>query len=77
MELFLGIDGGGSKCKAIIMNKDNEILGTGISGPGNPLHGFEQATNSITESAKLALDDAGLENIELNELLAGVGSSGC
>jgi len=75
-ELFLGIDGGGSKCKTIIMNKDNEILGTGISGPGNPLHGFEQATNSITESAKLALEDAGLAHIELSELVAGVGLAG-
>ena len=75
-ELFLGIDGGGSKCKAIIMNKDNEVLGTGISGPGNPLHGFEQATNSITESAKLALADANLSHIELNELNAGVGLAG-
>jgi len=75
-ELFLGIDGGGSKCKAIIMNKNNEILGTGISGPGNPLHGFEQATYSITESANLALADAGLSHIELNELHAGVGLAG-
>ncbi|MCP4985883.1 MAG: ATPase [Colwellia sp.] len=75
-ELFLGIDGGGSKCKAIVMNRDNEILGTGISGPGNPLHGFEQATSSITESAKLALKDAGLDNIELSEIVAGVGLAG-
>jgi len=75
-ELFLGIDGGGSKCKAIVMNENNEILGTGISGPGNPLHGFEQATRSITESAKLALKDAGLSHIELNELNAGVGLAG-
>jgi glucosamine kinase len=75
-ELLLGIDGGGTKCKAIIMNKNNEILGTGISGPGNPLHGFEQATNSITESAKLALEDAGLSHIKLDELVAGVGLAG-
>ena len=75
-ELFLGIDGGGSKCKAIIMNEDNEILGTGVSGPGNPLHGFEQATNSIIESAKLALKDADLEHIPLRELHAGVGLAG-
>ena len=75
-ELLLGIDGGGSKCKAIVMNKDNEILGTGISGPGNPLHGFEQATHSITESAKLALKNAGLEHVKLDELVAGVGLAG-
>lgn len=74
--LFLGIDGGGSKCKAIVMNENNDILGTGIAGPGNPLHGFEQATNSITESAKLALKDAGLENMRLDELNAGVGLAG-
>jgi glucosamine kinase len=75
-ELLLGIDGGGSKCKAIVMNKDNEILGTGISGPGNPLHGFEQATHSITESAKFALQDAGLGHVELNQLTAGIGLAG-
>ena len=57
-------------------DENNEILGTGISGPGNPLHGFEQATHSITESAKLALKDANLEHIELNELNAGVGLAG-
>lgn len=74
--LFLGIDGGGSKCKAIVMNENNEILGTGISGPGNPLHGFEQAINSITESAKLALIDAGLEDVELKDITAGVGLAG-
>ncbi|PCH95970.1 MAG: ATPase [Gammaproteobacteria bacterium] len=75
-ELFLGIDGGGSKCKAVVMNENNEILGTGISGPGNPLHGFEQATNSISESAILALKDAGLAHLALNELIAGVGLAG-
>ena len=75
-ELFLGIDGGGSKCKAIVMNANDDVLGTGVSGPGNPLHGFEQACHSITESAELALADAGLEDISLNELHAGVGLAG-
>ncbi|WP_111979828.1 N-acetylglucosamine kinase [Algibacillus agarilyticus] len=75
-ELFLGIDGGGTKCKAIVVNRDNAILGTGISGPGNPLHGFEQAANSIEESAKLALADAGLQHIALHEIPAGVGLAG-
>ena len=79
--LFLGIDGGGSKCKAIIVDPNavspgNKILGTGISGPGNPLHGYEQAINSIVESAVLALKDAGLDNVQLNELIAGIGLAG-
>jgi glucosamine kinase len=75
-EIFLGIDGGGSKCKAIVMSSENKILGTGIAGPANPLHGYEQAINSITESAKLALKDAGIDESELGNIVAGVGLAG-
>jgi len=75
-EFFLGIDGGGSKCKAIVVDTDNNILGTGISGPANPLHGYEQAINSITESAELAIKDAGLIDIKLEDMVAGVGLAG-
>jgi glucosamine kinase len=75
-EFFLGIDGGGSKCKAILVDADNNILGTGISGPANPLHGYNQAVNSITESAELAIKDAGLAELELKDVIAGVGLAG-
>jgi glucosamine kinase len=75
-QYFLGIDGGGSKCKAIVVNAQNQVLGTGISGPGNPLHGFEQAVNSIVESAQLALKDAGLNDLSLSDIPAGVGLAG-
>jgi len=75
-EIFLGIDGGGSKCKAIVMSSDNKILGTGIAGPANPLHGYDQAINSITESAKFALKDAGIDESELGNVVAGVGLAG-
>jgi glucosamine kinase len=74
--IFLGIDGGGSKCKAIVMSAENEILGTGISGPGNPLHGFEQATHSIVASAKLALADANISESSISNIVAGVGLAG-
>lgn len=75
-EFFLGIDGGGSKCKAILVDTEHNILGTGISGPANPLHGYEQAINSITESANLAIKDAGLVGVELSNINAGVGLAG-
>jgi len=75
-EYFLGIDGGGSKCKAIIVDANKQILGTGLSGPANPLHGFEQAIHSIQDSAELALKEANLTGIELTDLVAGVGLAG-
>ena len=73
---FLGIDGGGSKCKAIIVDANKQVLGSGLSGPANPLHGFEQAIHSIQESAELALTSAKLSGVELNDLIAGVGLAG-
>jgi glucosamine kinase len=80
-QLFLGIDGGGSKCKAILMDQNNTILGTGISGPGNPVYGLELAKISIVESASLALADALLnseipQELRLNHICAGVGLAG-
>ena len=74
--VFLGIDGGGSKCKAVVISSENEILGTGISGPGNPLHGFEQAKNSIVTSAKLALANANIPESELSNIIVGIGLAG-
>ena len=75
-QLFIGIDGGGSKCKAVVMDANNNILGTGISGPGNPFHGFEQATDSIIESAQYALKDANLAHIPLSSVTVGAGLAG-
>jgi glucosamine kinase len=79
--LFLGIDGGGSKCKAILMDQNNTSLGTGISGPGNPVYGSELAKISIVESASLALTEALLnsdisQELKLNDICAGIGLAG-
>lgn len=75
-QLYLGIDGGGSKCKAVIVNHRNEVLGEGISGPANPLHGLEQAMNSIVNSSILAIQDAGFNVSKLKDVIAGIGLAG-
>jgi glucosamine kinase len=74
--LFLGIDGGGSKCKARLVSSDNTVLGTGISGPANPFHGMEQAISSIADAAALAVRDAGLDERVLQHTVAGMGLAG-
>ncbi len=73
---YLGIDGGGSKCKARLENLQGDCLGEGISGPANPVRGVELAQTSILEAAHLALKDAGLEHLSLNQLYAGMGLAG-
>lgn len=74
--LYLGIDGGGSKCRARIISAADEVLGTGVGGPANPLHGVEQTIDSITTAAELALLDAGLPIATMERLVAGVGLAG-
>ncbi|MFC6632648.1 N-acetylglucosamine kinase [Microbulbifer taiwanensis] len=74
--LFIGIDGGGSKCRASIVDADNRVLGTGVAGPANPLHGYAQTIDSIVRSAALALADAKLPPEMLDQLVAGVGLAG-
>ncbi|QBF81790.1 ATPase [Shewanella maritima] len=75
-QLYLGIDGGGSKCRAIIYTQEQGVIGTGVSGRANPLHGVEQALHSISESTQLALTDAGIASDRQGELIAGVGLAG-
>lgn len=75
-QLYVGVDGGGSKCRASIYTEDQQVLGTGVSGRANPLHGLEQTFESITESVLLALKDAGLPESTMGELIAGMGLAG-
>jgi glucosamine kinase len=74
--LYIGIDGGGTKCRASIMTADLQVLGTGVGGPANPFHGVQQAKDSIRTAAELALIDAGLPPSVMAELIAGAGLAG-
>ena len=74
--LYVGVDGGGSKCRASVFDADNRLLGTGVSGPANPLHGYAQTIDSIVRSAARALSDAGLPAETMGHLVAGVGLAG-
>lgn len=59
--LFLGIDGGGTKTTAALMNAAQKIVAEGSSGPSNPLRvGVETAVSNITKAIEAACDDGGL-----------------
>ncbi|WP_144210065.1 N-acetylglucosamine kinase [Shewanella donghaensis] len=75
-QLYIGIDGGGSKCRATIYSEVKGVIGTGVAGRANPLHGLEQTFNSIIESTHLALADANLTTADTKHLIAGLGLAG-
>ncbi|QLE84666.1 MULTISPECIES: N-acetylglucosamine kinase [Shewanella] len=74
--LFIGIDGGGSKCRATIYSNEDGVIGTGVAGRANPLHGLSQTFESIQMSTELALKDAGMSPTESKGLIAGLGLAG-
>ncbi len=74
--LYLGIDGGGSKCRAVISTGAGNIIGQGIGGPANPLHGLQKTFESILDATSQALVNAGCKPTDFSQLIAGVGLAG-
>ncbi len=59
MEVVLGIDGGGTTCRAALAAGDGRVLGRGVAGPANIMTDLEGARANIVEAARLAFRDAG------------------
>ncbi|OCJ07530.1 N-acetylglucosamine kinase [Rhizobium sp. AC27/96] len=73
---FLGLDGGGTGCRARIEDADGTVLGQGLSGPATTRLGIEQAWASITRAFDAAIEEAGLSAADIRHIHAGVGLAG-
>lgn len=73
---FVGVDGGGTKCRAALVNASHELQGVGDSGPANPYQDFDRAIHSISEAIELAISSAGLNPNIKHELVVGLGLAG-
>lgn len=73
MEYVLGIDQGGTKTAAVVMNREGHILGTG-RGPGayHISDGIGAAMEAVSAAAKAACAQAGLELREIRAVGAGI-----
>jgi glucosamine kinase len=67
---FLGIDGGGSRCRARIRNDRGQLLGEGLGGASNIYQDFSGALETITTTALEAATKAGLNSRDLHAGLA-------
>lgn len=72
-QLFLGVDGGGSKCKAILYCASKGILAEAISGPANLLLGTELVTRNIMDATHQAMEESGIVGLKTSDLVAGIG----
>lgn len=72
MTLFLGIDGGGTGCRAAVCDASGQILGEGQGGPANIASDYSGARENILSAARAALPTtARLEDLQAVLGLAG------
>lgn len=76
MGMFLGVDGGGSKTWAIVVDAEMELLGEGRSGPSNHLRvGIDEATRAVTEAVSAAVAAAGITLEDVTHTYCGIAGS--
>lgn len=76
MTLFLGIDGGGSGCRAAVADGSGRILGEGRAGPANIASDIMAARDNILIASCQALTLATGSDAGLRDLAAGLGLAG-
>ncbi len=78
--LFLGIDGGGTKCRARLCNASDmasgTILGSGEAGSANTTQGLDAAFQQIMSATEIAVGKAGLNADCYDRIYAGMGLAG-
>lgn len=73
---LLGIDGGGTSCRARLCTEDGRLLGEGRAGSANVRLGVAQSYDAILQATDQALAAAGLDRTILARTWAGFGLAG-
>ncbi len=80
-QLFVGVDGGGTGCRARIVDGDGRVLGTGIAGPAALRLGIDTSLSAVEQACHAALEEArlpveALAGADTAIGLAGIGRKG-
>jgi glucosamine kinase len=69
-DLFLGVDGGGTRCRARLADRSGHILGEGTAGPANIRLGLDTAFALVIDAARQCLAEAGIRDQALARINA-------
>ena len=73
---FIGIDGGGTKCKVRLEDCQGNLLAESIAGPANAARDLDGSIGSLLQAAQLAITTSGIKNLALKDIHAGIGLAG-
>src|SRR3954471_5796218 len=74
--LYLGVDGGGTGCRARVEDAVGRVLGTGFAGPASTRQGIERSWAAIRTACEIAVSEAGLSEQAVARLVVGIGVAG-
>lgn len=74
--LFLGVDGGGTGCRARLVDAAGTVLGEGKAGAANIRLGLDASWGQILRATDQALGQAGLDRTALPRIRSGLGLAG-
>jgi glucosamine kinase len=74
-DIFIGVDGGGSKTRARVRDAEGGALGEGVAGPGNARLGMP-AFEEIMKACREALTQARVSEGDFRRVRAGFGLAG-
>lgn len=71
--IFIGVDGGGTKTQAVLLDENRTILAEGISGVANPLRvGIETALANVFTAIEKACDAASRSRSDIAAIVGGL-----
>jgi glucosamine kinase len=68
--LFLGVDGGGTGCRARLCDFSGAVLGKGTAGPANIRFGLEQSFAAVRQATAQYVAQAGLTSADFARVVA-------
>ncbi|WP_426359302.1 BadF/BadG/BcrA/BcrD ATPase family protein [Pseudocolwellia sp. HL-MZ19] len=75
-EYFIGIDGGGTKCKVRLEDAEGNLLAEAITGPANVARDLNGSMQSILQATDMAIATSGICGLTPQSIHAGIGLAG-
>ncbi|WP_206483045.1 BadF/BadG/BcrA/BcrD ATPase family protein [Thalassotalea sp. G2M2-11] len=74
--LYLGIDGGGTKCKVQLEDVAGNVLAVGLGGPANVVRSLRDTQTAIINATIQAIEQANLSQQDFHRIIAVAGVAG-
>lgn len=75
-EFLLGVDGGGTDCRARLCDRSGTVLGEGRAGPANLRLGVETSFGAVLDAVRQCLTAVGLDQRALRDTVACIALAG-